>query len=175
MNTELFWALPGCRSALLPVPGVLRPSTAVFFWKERGENERLHLTISLSQTVPQWTRPQTPTFLKIGLTKKKIQCGEMLNGACLYPALLLVYLSHSPVAEGQDACKGEPWEILKVMKQDAWNTLLRSWSWPCSYCSLQGSGLCKLISFLVYLPAWKSCGWFTKRSISGVAFATTQP
>lgn len=41
-------------------------------------------------------------------------------------------LSTSPEAEGQDACKGEPWEILQVMKQNSWNSLLRSWSCHCS-------------------------------------------
>lgn len=134
MSTELFWALPGCGSVLLPVPGVFRPTTAVFFWKEGGESERrLHLTISLSKTQCHSEQgPKTPTFLRIGLNKKKTKCGKMLNRTCLYPALPLVQLPHSPVAEGQDACRGEPWEILKVMKQDSWNTLFRSWSWHCS-------------------------------------------
>lgn len=49
--------------------------------------------------------------------------------ACILPSPL----STSPILQGQRGriTKVEPWEILQVMKQDSWNTLLRSWSWYC--------------------------------------------
>lgn len=167
MNSELFWALPGCGSALLPMPGVFRPSTAVFFWKERGENERsLHLTIQSKQnSVPQWARPQNPIFLQVEMTKKKIQCGEMLNTTRLYPALPLAHLPQSPGAEGQDECEGQPPEILKVIKQDSWNTLLGPWSWHCSLLFPAGFRLVQA-GFFSSLSASLKIVWLVHEQIS---------
>ena len=138
--------------------GMFRPSTVVFFLKERREKcKELAFDPHCKQnSAPQGIRPERNSVLKIGVTKQKIQCSEMLNMTHLYPAS-----SHClppPFARGrQVGCMqrrtvrnplSNEAGLLKHLPQILKLTLLHR-----PYCFVQDSVLCKLVSFLLYLPA----------------------